>query len=166
MDKYKISKTIPIFKAGDHACCDNYRPISLLSSISKILEKIIANSLVNHLEINNLLYENQYGFLRGRSTLHNITKLTCKISQDLNEKKFVVGVFLDLEKTFDTVSHDILLLKIEKLGILNTAHKWFTIYLSGRRQYTVINGNKSYKNPMAYLFYRAVYLALYYFSAL
>ena len=48
-DKLKISKTIPIFKAGDHACCDNYRPISLLSSISKILEKIIANSLVNHL---------------------------------------------------------------------------------------------------------------------
>ena len=147
-DKLKISKTIPIFKAGDHACCDNYRPISLLSSISKILEKIIANSLVNHLEINNLLYENQYGFLRGRSTLHNITKLTCKISQYLNEKKFVVGVFLDLKKAFDTVSHDILLLKLEKLGILNTAHKWFTSYLSGRRQYTVINGNKSDEKPL------------------
>ena len=84
--KLKTSKTIPIFKAGDHTCCDNYRPISLLSSISKILEKVVATNLVNHLEINNLLFENQFGFLRGRSTLHNITILTSKISQALNEK--------------------------------------------------------------------------------
>ena len=85
--KLKTSKTIPIFKAGDHTSCDNYRPISLLSSISKILEKGVTNTLVNHLEINYLLYDNQYGFLRGRSTIHNITKLTTKISQDLNGKK-------------------------------------------------------------------------------
>ena len=57
--KLKLSKTIPIFKAGDHACCDNYRHISLLSSVSKVLEKIVANTLVNHLEINKLLCDNQ-----------------------------------------------------------------------------------------------------------
>ena len=96
--KLKVSKTIPIFKAGERTSCDNYRPISLLSAISKILEKIVANSLVNHLEINKLLYENQYGFLRGRSTVHNITKLTNRISHDLNEKKFVIGVFLDIKR--------------------------------------------------------------------
>ena len=79
----KLSKTIPIFKAGDHACCDNYRQISLLSSISKVFEKIVANTFVNHLEINKLLCDNQYGFLRERSTVHNITKLTRKISHDL-----------------------------------------------------------------------------------
>ena len=67
--KLKTSKTIPIFKAGDRLSCDNYRPISLLSTISKILDKIVANSLVNHLELNNLLYENQFGFLRNRSTI-------------------------------------------------------------------------------------------------
>ena len=62
----KIAKLgIPIFKAGDRYSCDNYRPISLLSTISNILEKIVANSLVNHLELNNLLYENQFGFLRN-----------------------------------------------------------------------------------------------------
>ena len=141
--KLKTSKTIPIFKAGDHTSCDNYRPISLLSSLSKILEKIVANSLVNHLEINNLLYDNQYGFLRGRSTLHNITKLTTKISQDLNEKKFVIGIFLDLKKAFDTVSHDILLSKLKKLGITGTPLKWFTSYLSNRSQFTEIGGFKS-----------------------
>ena len=81
--KLKLSKTIPIFKAGDHACCDNYRQISLLSSISKVFEKIVANTFVNHLEINKLLCDNQYGFLRERSTVHNITKLTRKISHDL-----------------------------------------------------------------------------------
>ena len=94
--KLKTSKTIPIFKAGDRYSCDNYRPISLLSTISKILEKIVANSLVNHLELNDLLYENQFGFLRNRSTVHNITLLTNRISHDINEKKFVIGVFLDL----------------------------------------------------------------------
>ena len=142
-DKLKVSKTIPIFKAGEHTCCDNYRPISLLSSISKILEKVVAINLVNHLEINNLLYNNQYGFLRGRSTLHNITKLTSTISQNLNEKKYVIGVFLDLKKAFDTVSHEILLLKLNKLGISGTPLKWFTSYLSGRSQFTEISGAKS-----------------------
>ena len=141
--KLKTSKTIPIFKAGDHTCCDNYRPISLLSSISKILEKVVATNLVNHLELNNLLFDNQFGFLRGRSTIHNITKLTSKISQDLNEKKFVIGVFLDLKKAFDTVSHEILLQKLKKLGISGTPLKWFTSYLSNRSQYTEINGHKS-----------------------
>ena len=141
--KLKTSKTIPIFKAGDHTSCDNYCPIYLLSSLSKILEKIVANSLVNHLEINNLLYDNQYGFLRGRSTLHNITKLTSKISQDLNDKKFVIGIFLDLKKAFDTVSHDILLSKLKKLGISGTPLKWFTSYLSNRTQFTEIRGCKS-----------------------
>ena len=141
--KLKISRTIPIFKAGEHTSCDNYRPISLLSAISKILEKIVANSPVNHLEINNLLYENQYGFLRGRSTLHNITKLTTRIAQDLNEKKYVIGVFLDLKKVFDTVSHKILLMKLKKLGITDISLKWFTSYLSGRSQYTEINNSKS-----------------------
>ena len=128
--KLKTSKTIPIFKAGDRLSCDNYRPISLLSTISKILEKIVANSLVNHLELNNLLFENQFGFLRNRSTIHNVTKLTNRISRDINEKKFVIGIFLDLKKAFDCVSHDILLAKLQKMGINDLALDWFTDYIS------------------------------------
>ena len=141
--KLKTSKTIPIFKAGDRYSCDNYRPISLLSTISKILEKIVANSLVNHLELNNLLYENQFGFLRNRSTIHNVTKLTNRISRDINEKKFVIGIFLDLKKAFDCVSHDILLSKLQKMGINDLALDWFTDYLSNRYQYTDVGGFKS-----------------------
>ena len=141
--KLKIARTIPIYKAGDNTSCDNYRPISILSAISKVLEKIVANSLVNHLEQNNLLYENQYGFLKNRSTVHNILQLTNKIAKELNEKKFVVGVFLDLRKAFDVVGHDILLNKLNKLGIKDKPLEWFTSYLSDRQQYVEINGHQS-----------------------
>ena len=109
--KLKTSRTIPVFKGGDNTSCDNYRPISLLSSISKILEKIVACSLVSHLEDNNLLYEHQYGFLRNKTTVHSILQLTNRVAQDLNDKKYVIGVFLDLRKAFDVVSHSILLRK-------------------------------------------------------
>ena len=136
----KVSRTVPIFKSGDNTSCDNYRPISLLSSISKILEKIVANNLVSHLENNNLIYENQYGFLRGKSTVHTITKLVNKIAMELNEKKFVIGVFLDLRKAFDVVQHEILLNKLNKLGIANTVLKWFTSYLENRQQFVDIGG--------------------------
>ena len=139
----KSAPCIPVFKAGDNTNCDNYRPISLLSSISKILEKFVALSLVSHLEDNNLLYENQYDFLRGKSTVHNILQLTNKIAQDLNDKKFVISVFLDLRKAFDVVSHDILIDKLRKLGIDNTALNWFISYLDNRQQFVDIGGQNS-----------------------
>ena len=136
----KTSRTIPIFKTGDSTSCDNYRPISLLSSISKILEKIIANRLVNHLETNNLLYEHQYGFQQGKSTVHSMLQLTNYIAKQLNEKKYVVGVFLDLKKAFDVVSHDILLAKLKNLGVNGVELKWFTSYLADRVQCVDIEG--------------------------
>ena len=74
--KLKTSRTVPVFKSGDPLSCDNYRPISLLSSISKILEKFVANQLVNHLEYNKLLYEHQYGFQRKKSTVLYTTSYT------------------------------------------------------------------------------------------
>ena len=92
----KTSRTIPIHKAGDSTKCDNYRPISLLSAISKILEKFVAEQLTNHLEYNKLLYKHQYGFQRNKSTVHNLLNLTNFVTKELNDKKYVVGVFLDL----------------------------------------------------------------------
>ena len=141
--KLKTSRTVPVFKAGDPLCCDNYRPISLLSAISKILEKFVANQLVNHLEYNKLLYEHQYGFQRGKSTVHNLTHLTNFVSKELNEKKFVIGVFLDLKKAFDVVNHSILLKKLKHLGLNGIVLGWFTSYLEGRSQCVDINGHLS-----------------------
>ena len=141
----KTSRIIPIFKGGDPLNPDNYRPISLLSSISKVLEKYIANKLVEHLESNNLLYENQYGFLRNRSTVHNLLQLTNYAAKGINEKKFVVGIFLDLKKAFDVVPHDILLKKLIKFGITGTQLKWFESYLSHRSQRVEIDDHLSTK---------------------
>ena len=95
----KVLNTDPILIRIHNAgmSCDNYRPISLLSSISKILEKFIANQLLNHLEYNKLLYEHQYGFQRNKSTVHNLTHLINFVSKELNEDKFGIGVFLDLK---------------------------------------------------------------------
>jgi hypothetical protein len=84
--------------------CDNYRPISLLSSLSKILEKMVSIQLVNHLDRNKLLYENQFGFQRGKSTEHNLLKVVNYIGNSINSGKFCIGVFFDLKKAFDVVS--------------------------------------------------------------
>ena len=141
--KLKASRTVPVFKSGDPLNCDNYRPISLFSSISKILEKFVANQLINHLEYNKLLYEHQYGFQHNKSTIHNLVHLTNFVSKELNEKKFVIGVFLDLKKAFDVVNHSILLKKLNHLGLNGRVLDWFTSYLDGRSQCVDINGQFS-----------------------
>jgi len=121
--------------------CDNYRPISLLSSISKVLEKIVAEKLTNHLLTNNLLYQHQYGFLPKRSTEQNLIQIVNYISEAINNNMYCVGVFLDLKKAFDVCSHSILLKKLKKMGINGTAHAWFSSYLQGRSQCVDIDGN-------------------------
>jgi hypothetical protein len=90
----------------------------MLSSISKILEKMVCNNLVHHLESNNLLYTHQYGFLPKKSTEHNLLHLTNFVAEALNEGSFAIGVFLDLKKAFDVCSHDILLTLFHTGGFL------------------------------------------------
>ena len=141
--KLKTSRTVPIFKAGSPLLCDNYRPISLLSTLSKLLEKIVCRQLVAHLEVNDLIYEHQYGFQQGKSTEHNLIQLTNFLHSALNEKKYALGIFLDLKKAFDVCSHEILIRKLHKLGIRDTALSWFKSYLQGRQQKVDINNNLS-----------------------
>jgi hypothetical protein len=136
----KKCRVIPIFKSGDQLECDNYRPISLLSSISKILEKVVAEKLVYHLKENDLLYKHQYGFLSGKSTEQNLPQILDYVTTAFTDGMFCIGVFLDLRKAFDVCSHQILLSKLEKMGITDTALMWFKNYLSGRSQQVDING--------------------------
>jgi hypothetical protein len=142
-DAFKTSRIVPVHKTGDTTNCDNYRPIALVSTISKILEKLVANYLTNHLELNNLIYSHQYGFLKGRSTEHNLLHVLNHISTTLNNGDYCIGVFLDLKKAFDTCNHNILLGKLEKLGITGTPLQWFETYLKDRRQKVDINGSLS-----------------------
>ncbi len=104
-NQMKIAKVIPLFKSGDPLSMDNYRPISLLSSFSKILEKIVANRLCNYLETNNLLSTSQFGFRPGHSTVHPMTLFANHVSKALNEKEHTIAVFCDLRKAFDSCNH-------------------------------------------------------------
>ena len=139
----KIAKANPTFKSGDNQVFSNYRPISILPSISKILEKIMYNRLFDFVTKNEIFSPHQYGFRPNRSTYMAINDLYCKIIDDLDNKHHSLGTFLDLSKAFDTPNHDILLHKLNIYGIRGLANSWITIYLSNRKQYVVYNNTNS-----------------------
>jgi hypothetical protein len=136
----KIAKVVPLFKTGDPKNMDNYRPISLLSSFSKILEKIVCRRLCTFLETNNILSPQQFGFRSGHSTIHPMVHFLNHVSKALNEKEHTIAVFCNLRKAFDSCDHKILLRKIEKIGIRGNTLKWFSNYLSNRQQFITLNG--------------------------
>ncbi len=139
----KIAKVIPVFKKGLATKTSNYRPISLLSIFSKIFEKIMYQRLYKFLEVGELLFHMQFGFRNGHSTDHALVSLTENIKASLDNKKFGCGIFIDLQKAFDTVNHDILLKKLEHYGIRGTSLNWFQSYLCDRKQYVSVNGHSS-----------------------
>ena len=139
-EKFKTSRVVPIFKSGDYLLADNYRPIALINSIAKILDKIVAIKLSNHLDINKLLYKNQFGFRKNSSTELNLLNLTNFISSSINDNNYCIGIFLDLKKAFDVVSHEILLNKLKKFGISGKTWEWFNCYFTNRSQKVDING--------------------------
>ena len=107
-DNLKISKTIPAFKEkGSNLECNNYRPISLLSNINKIIEKLMYTRMYNFLSIHNCIYDLQFGFRNKHSTNHALLSLTEDIRNALDNNYFAIGVFIDLQKAFDTVDHEI-----------------------------------------------------------
>ena len=118
---------------------NNYRPISLLSSISKLFEKCIKIRLINFLEKHNILSEKQYGFRNGLSTDDAIIKVTHKIIEELDQGNKCIGIFLDIRKAFDTINHKILIEKLNLLGIRGIVLNLFESYLNNRFQMTKID---------------------------
>ena len=144
-DKNKIAKVIPSHKNGSTKDVNNFRPISLLSTFSKIMEKLVAIRLNTYLDLHNIIYPEQFGFRAGFSTTHSLISITETIKKSI-EKKYGCGVFIDLKKAFDTVNHDILLLKLEHYGINDKALTWFESYLNDRKQFVSLNGVESNMN--------------------
>ena len=142
-DILKTSSVLPLFKKGSKLSCGNYRPISLLSNISKLLEKLMYSRLYSFLKIYNCLNELQFGFQANHSTTHALLSITEKIRNALDTDHFACGVFIDLRKAFDTVEHKILVKKLEHYGARGIPKHWFTSYLSNRKQFVSINGFKS-----------------------
>lgn len=134
----KLTMVRPILKKGNEGSCDNYRPISLISTVSKIFEKAVLNRLCTFLETRQILYQNQHGFVKNRSTTSAILSLINGIVTDLDSGQRVSGLFFDLSKAFDMVNHDLLLMKMCHQGIRGVALDWFASYLEKREQFVVI----------------------------
>jgi exonuclease III len=138
--QFKVAKIIPIFKSGDKNSIDNYRPISLLCSFSKILEKLMANRLTEYIVDNNILSNSQFGFRKGHSTEHPMILFLNKIAESITKKQTTISIFCDLQKAFDTCDHKILETKLSNIGVRGVELKWFTSYLSKRKQFVSLGG--------------------------
>jgi len=116
----------------------DYRPVSLLTTFSKIFEKVIYNRLLQHTKENNIIVMDQYGFKKNSSTELDIFKLTNQILSHINNKSSVRGIFCDLTKAFDTVNHDILISKLEYYGIIGRTGELIKSYFSNWYQRVTI----------------------------
>lgn len=130
----KKAVVTPVFKSGDNTSVNNYRPISVLTGLSKILEKIINIRLIKYLEENKLLSDSQFGFRAKKSTSQAVHNLTNYITTNLDNGMHTIGIFLDLAKAFDTISCSLLLHKLESLGIRGKQLLLFSDYLNDRYQ--------------------------------
>ncbi len=142
----KTSKIYPKYKKGNSKTIENYRPISLISTFSKIIEKIALSRMLSHLKRLDLITKNQHGFLKGRSTITALATLIEHVTDHLEDQQYVSAVLLDYSKAFDCLGHDLILKKLAALGIDGIAKEWVADYLTGRTQVVEIqqsvNGRK------------------------
>lgn len=139
----KISKVTPVYKKGDKGQIDNYRPIALLSIVSKVVEKIAHKRLQNFLQATKFFSANQYGFRKNHNTVDAVAQVVGAALNGFNKSKNTVAVLLDISKAFDTIDHTILLRKLEYSGVRGLPQTWFRSYLSNRKQLVSINGETS-----------------------
>ena len=142
-DKFKISKTCPIYKKGDQMDPENYRGVSLIDNLSKVFEKILAFKIKEFLDSNNFFYKHQYGFRPNMNTNQALLDIINDITKEINKDRPTVAVFFDVAKAFDAVPHNILFAKLEHYGIRGNALELIKSYFNGRRQKVCVNGTYS-----------------------
>ena len=145
---FKTSRVTPIYKSGEVTNPNNYRPISTLSSFSKILEKIVYDQLISFLDKHKILFTYQFGFRKQHSTEQALLEITDNLKQNIDKKLTTCGLFLDFTKAFDTIDHNILLLKLQKYGIRGIPYTWFSNYILNRQQFVKVNNTYSNTLPI------------------
>lgn len=144
---WKTANVVPIFKKGDPSNPENYRPISLTCASCRIMESIINDSIISHLQNYNLIFDNQFGFLKNKSCALQLLSCKNKWTESLDSGLTTDVVYLDISKAFDSVSHKKLILKLKSFGFKNFLLNWLTCFLSNRSQrvkiYNTFSKNKS-----------------------
>ena len=147
-EQLKIACVLPLYKAEDPMYFNHYRPVSLLNLLSKVFEKLMYDRLLNFLNKLSIIYEHQFGFRKKHSTHMALLSLIDRLTHAIEDGEYVIGVFLDFSKAFDTVDHGILLDKLFHYGIRGCAYNWFASYLSNRKQFVSYNGVQSEKQTI------------------
>ena len=142
-ENWKHSNVIPLQKKGDNSEPSNFRPVSLLSGLGKLQERIAFKNIHNYLNENNLIYKYQSGFLPGHSTTFQLIDIYHHICQAIDNNQYACMVFCDVSKAFDRVWHKGLIFKLKQLGIDGDLLEWISNYLNNRQQRVVIKSCKS-----------------------
>ena len=142
-DNLKIAKVVPIYKKDNPELFGNYKPVSVLSCFSKIIERIVYERCYDFLIKNNILYKRQYEFRNKHSTYTAVLDFMDDINKATDNKMYTAGIFMDLSKIFDTIDHEILLDKLYHYGFRGVSHAWFTNYPSNRKQMVSYNSTLS-----------------------
>ena len=146
----KVAKVIPLFKGGLKESLENYRPISLLSSLSKIFERIIFNRMYNFANKQKILYEKQFGFQKKKSCVDALIEFTEFIREGWDKKLVGQSCLVDLKKAFDTINHDLLLAKLEKYGFRGRIFCLLKNYFANRFQFVQTDNKISSSRSMSY----------------
>ena len=142
-DNLKTGCITPIFKKGDREKVNNYRPVCSLSPLSKIIEKVINNRMVEYLDNFNLFSKTQYGFRKNMGTEDALVNYIDFLQKGLNDSKDIISVFLDLSKAFDVIDHKILAMKLEYYGFRGKFKDFLLSFIKDRKYFVNINGKNS-----------------------
>ena len=147
-DLLKLGRVAPVFKAGEVTKVNNYRPISILSTINKIFEMLTFKRMMTFIEYHNIISNLQYGFIKGRSTTQAIFRFVSDVMKTFHSKTYTIALFLDLTKAFDTVNRDILMHKLSLYGFRGVTNMFLSSYMTNRQQYVYMSGLKSNVKPI------------------